>query len=55
MWWPNSEFIKKECPVSIGRMRFNVKSFRLTWRTMFVLVVTILAMAMPFFNEMFFC
>ncbi|KAG4931047.1 hypothetical protein AAZX31_17G182000 [Glycine max] len=50
--WPSSSFINREYPLIIGRMKFCLSFFRLVWRTIFVAVVTILAMAMPFFNEM---
>ncbi|KAK7410401.1 hypothetical protein VNO78_01157 [Psophocarpus tetragonolobus] len=46
--WPRSEFINKEYPTKIG---FSFNLFRLTWRTIYVVVATIIAMAMPFFNE----
>ncbi|KAG4965631.1 hypothetical protein JHK85_040606 [Glycine max] len=36
----------------IGKMKFSLSFFRLVWRSIFVVLVTILAMAMPFFNEM---
>lgn len=51
--WPNSTFIKAEYPIRIigtkKAMRFNL--LRLTWRTFFVVLITTLAMAMPFFND----
>ncbi|KAK7384966.1 hypothetical protein VNO78_30669 [Psophocarpus tetragonolobus] len=50
--WPESSFVTKEYPINIGKMIFNFNFFRLVWRTIFVMVATILAMAMPFFNEM---
>ncbi|KAI4337522.1 hypothetical protein L6164_015927 [Bauhinia variegata] len=50
--WPNSEFINREYSVRVGKVAFNLNSFRLIWRTVFVMVATILSMAMPFFNEM---
>ena len=52
MRWPKSDFITREYPVKIGKVKFNVNSFRLIWRTIFVVFVTAFAMAMPFFNEM---
>ncbi|KAK7260723.1 hypothetical protein RIF29_26999 [Crotalaria pallida] len=51
MVWPDSDFINKERPVRIGCVTINVNLFRLTWRTIFVILATILAMAMPFFSE----
>ncbi|TKY55941.1 Amino acid permease 1 [Spatholobus suberectus] len=50
--WPESRFVTREYPISIGKMTFSFNFFRLVWRTIFVMVVTVLAMAMPFFNEM---
>lgn len=50
--WPNSIFVKAEYPIRVGTktvMSFNL--LRLTWRTLFVVVITTLAMAMPFFND----
>ncbi|XP_020207348.1 amino acid permease 6 [Cajanus cajan] len=49
--WPSSSFVNGEYPMSIGKMKLNLNFFRLVWRSMFVVVVTVLAMAMPFFNE----
>ncbi|QHN87647.1 Amino acid permease [Arachis hypogaea] len=49
--WPSSTFIMEEFSMSIGKVKLNINLFRLVWRTVFVVVVTILAMAMPFFNE----
>ncbi|XP_062024778.1 amino acid permease 8-like [Rosa rugosa] len=50
--WPKSNFITKENPVILGKMKFNINMFRLTWRTSFVVLVTVIAMAMPFFTDM---
>ncbi|CAL0333012.1 unnamed protein product [Lupinus luteus] len=50
--WPDSSFIKREYHMRICNIKFSINIFRLVWRTMFVVVVTVLAMAMPFFNEM---
>ncbi|XP_027333327.1 amino acid permease 1-like [Abrus precatorius] len=50
--WPQSSFVTREYPMSIGKIRYNFNFFRLIWRTLFVIVMTVLAMAMPFFNEM---
>ncbi|CAK8568900.1 unnamed protein product [Lathyrus sativus] len=51
MKWSRSTFISKEYPNKIGSLTFNINLFRLTWRTIYVVMVTIMAMAMPFFNE----
>lgn len=50
--WPSSSFVIEEYPMKIGKIKFSINFFRLVWRTIFVVVVTVLAMAMPFFNEM---
>ncbi|XP_004501134.2 amino acid permease 1-like [Cicer arietinum] len=50
--WPESSFVTREIPMSIGKIKFSINYFRLVWRTVFVMVVTVLAMAMPFFNDM---
>ncbi|KAJ7958837.1 Amino acid permease [Quillaja saponaria] len=52
MRWLDSKFVTKEHPVRFGKMKFSVNLFRLIWRTIFVILATILAMAMPFFNLM---
>ncbi|CAL0327313.1 unnamed protein product [Lupinus luteus] len=49
--WPHSDFINKEHSFKLGSLTFSFNSFRLVWRTIFVIVATIVAMAMPFFNE----
>ncbi|KAL9443228.1 hypothetical protein AB3S75_016563 [Citrus x aurantiifolia] len=51
--WPKSKFVTKEYPVTIGKnnLKFSVNLFRLTWRTIFVVMATLLSMALPFFNE----
>ncbi|KAK7822341.1 amino acid permease 6 [Quercus suber] len=52
MRWPNSKFLYVEYPLNIGKIRFSINFLRLIWRTIFVVIITVLAMAMPFFNEM---
>ncbi|XP_034890741.1 amino acid permease 8 [Populus alba] len=53
MRWPDSEFVNTEYPLRIGskKLNFSVNFLRLTGRTTFVVVATLLAMALPFFNE----
>lgn len=51
MAWPRSDFINKEYPIKMGSLTCNINFFRLVWRTIYVIVATIIAMAMPFFNE----
>ncbi|WJX42053.1 hypothetical protein P8452_29328 [Trifolium repens] len=50
--WPNSSFVTREIPMNIGKFKYTINYFRLIWRTIFIVVVTVLAMAMPFFNDM---
>ncbi|KAL3500622.1 hypothetical protein ACH5RR_039715 [Cinchona calisaya] len=52
--WPNSKFITEEYLISLGgstKYRLSVNILRLVWRTLFVIVATILSMVMPFFND----
>ncbi|KAL6841662.1 hypothetical protein ACP4OV_028491 [Aristida adscensionis] len=50
--WPDAKFITREHTVSAaGGRGFGVNAFRLTWRTAFVVVSTVLAIVMPFFND----
>ncbi|GAA0168441.1 hypothetical protein LIER_23156 [Lithospermum erythrorhizon] len=51
--WPKSDFVMREYPVSIGWMNisFNINFLRITWRTVFVVIATLLALMMPFFNN----
>ncbi|XP_027330896.1 amino acid permease 1-like [Abrus precatorius] len=51
MVWPDSDFINKEYPFKMASVTVNFNLFRLIWRTIFVILATILAMAMPFFSE----
>ncbi|KAG8635897.1 amino acid permease 6 isoform X2 [Manihot esculenta] len=54
MRWPESKFVSREYPLSIGDKKFNnfsINLLRVGWRTTFVVVVTVLAMALPFFND----
>ncbi|CAL2234298.1 unnamed protein product [Prunus armeniaca] len=50
--WPKSKFINRENPVRFGKIRFNINMFRLSWRTAYGVVVTIVAIALPFFSDM---
>ncbi|EEF45873.1 amino acid transporter, putative [Ricinus communis] len=51
--WPKSKFVMEEYPLSIGKrnLNFKVNLLRVCWRTGFVVVATLLAMALPFFND----
>ncbi|CAA3014083.1 amino acid permease 3-like [Olea europaea subsp. europaea] len=51
-WFPNSKFITKEIQVPIpGYKPLKLNLFRLVWRTIFVIITTIISMLMPFFND----
>ncbi|XP_034684532.1 amino acid permease 1-like [Vitis riparia] len=52
-WWPRSKFVIAEYPIRIGKKNFNmsINLLRLTWRIMFVVIITLLALALPYFNE----
>ncbi|KAK1351968.1 Amino acid permease 6 [Heracleum sosnowskyi] len=50
--WPQSEFITREYSIRISRNKnLSFNSFRLVWRTVFVIVATVMAMVFPFFNQ----
>uniref|UniRef100_A0A6N2L414 Amino acid transporter transmembrane domain-containing protein n=1 Tax=Salix viminalis TaxID=40686 RepID=A0A6N2L414_SALVM len=51
--WPNSGFVNTDYPLKIGskKLCISINFLRLTGRTAFVVVATLLAMALPFFNE----
>uniref|UniRef100_A0A5B7AQR5 Amino acid transporter transmembrane domain-containing protein n=2 Tax=Davidia involucrata TaxID=16924 RepID=A0A5B7AQR5_DAVIN len=50
--FPHSEFINKEIEIPIlGFKPYKVNLFRLIWRTIFVIITTIISMLMPFFND----
>ncbi|KQK18866.1 hypothetical protein BRADI_1g45180v3 [Brachypodium distachyon] len=48
--WPRSGFVLREYPV-LANGKFSVNMFRLVWRTAFVVVSTVLAISLPFFND----
>lgn len=49
--WPDSKFINQDHSFNVRGATINLNLFRLIWRTIFVILATILAMAMPFFNQ----
>ncbi|KAK7301415.1 hypothetical protein RJT34_12279 [Clitoria ternatea] len=50
--FPNSDFINKEILVPIpGFKPFELNFFRLIWRTLFVILTTVISMLLPFFND----
>ncbi|PWA66832.1 amino acid permease 2 [Artemisia annua] len=53
-YFPESKFIKNnvEIPIPFGGYKpYKLNMFRLVWRTAFVCMTTIVAMLMPFFND----
>ncbi|KAK6140752.1 hypothetical protein DH2020_025515 [Rehmannia glutinosa] len=52
--WPKSKFVTGEYIIGIGtnrRHNFSVNFLRLIWRSSFVIVATVVALIMPFFND----
>ncbi|KAL9232560.1 hypothetical protein vseg_007659 [Gypsophila vaccaria] len=50
--FPDSEFITKEFKIRIPGLRpFSLNLFRLVWRSFFVITTTVIAMLLPFFND----
>ncbi|KAG8493869.1 hypothetical protein CXB51_011344 [Gossypium anomalum] len=50
--FPDSEFITKDIKIPIPGFRpYNLNLFRLVWRTIFVIITTLISMLLPFFND----
>ncbi|KAL2895142.1 Amino acid permease 3 [Bienertia sinuspersici] len=50
--FPNSNFINKNIRIPIpGYKTCNLNLFRLVWRTIFVIITTVISMLLPFFND----
>ncbi|KAI3468177.1 hypothetical protein Pfo_024840 [Paulownia fortunei] len=52
--WPKSKFVTGEYVIGIGtsqRHKFSVNFLRLIWRSSFVILATVVALMMPFFND----
>ncbi|XP_040863799.1 amino acid permease 3 isoform X2 [Glycine max] len=50
--FPNSDFMSREFEVPIpGCKPYKLNLFRLVWRTLFVILSTVIAMLLPFFND----
>ncbi|KAL3498391.1 hypothetical protein ACH5RR_041123 [Cinchona calisaya] len=50
--WPNARLINKEYQINLpnnGHFRFT--HFKIIWRTIYVILATLLAMSLPFFND----
>ncbi|KAL9231951.1 hypothetical protein vseg_007109 [Gypsophila vaccaria] len=49
---PENKFLTTEYPVNFpGCGTFNISFFRLIWRSLYVVVMTVVAMLLPFFND----
>lgn len=51
--FPDSEFITKDIKIQIPGCKkpYNLNLFRLVWRTLFVILTTVISMLLPFFND----
>jgi hypothetical protein len=50
--FPDSEFITKDIKIPIPGFRpYNLNLFRMIWRTLFVVLTTVISMLLPFFND----
>ncbi|KAE8684504.1 Amino acid permease 3 [Hibiscus syriacus] len=52
--FPDSDFITKDIKIPIpipGLRPYNLNLFRLVWRTVFVIITTVISMLLPFFND----
>ncbi|MQL97156.1 hypothetical protein Taro_029840 [Colocasia esculenta] len=51
--WHKTDFITKEyeVPIPFRSSRYKLNLFRLVWRTLFVVLTTLISMLMPFFND----
>ncbi|KAJ4964012.1 hypothetical protein NE237_023951 [Protea cynaroides] len=50
--WPNSRFIKNNYVIKIPFLDpYYINFFRLVWRTIYVILTTVIAMIFPFFND----
>ncbi|KAF5735486.1 Amino acid permease 3 -like protein [Tripterygium wilfordii] len=50
--YPDSQFINKDIKIPIPGFRsYNLNLFRLVWRTIFVIITTVISMMLPFFND----
>ncbi|CAN1801481.1 Amino acid permease 3 [Linum perenne] len=50
--YPESYFITKEIRIPLpGNRHYNLNLFRSVWRTIFVIITTLISMLLPFFND----
>ncbi|KAL8482221.1 hypothetical protein ACS0TY_028394 [Phlomoides rotata] len=51
-WYPDSIFIAREVTIPIpGYKPMKLSIFRLIWRSIFVIITTVVSMLLPFFND----
>ncbi|KAM1022896.1 hypothetical protein ACFX13_044514 [Malus domestica] len=51
-FFPDSQFITKDIKITIPRLgSYNLNLFSLVWRTLFVILTTVISMILPFFNN----
>ncbi|KAK8656400.1 hypothetical protein V6N13_098353 [Hibiscus sabdariffa] len=49
--WPNNNFIKESPPIKLPLFGdYTFSTFRVVWRTAYVIITTVVAMILPFFN-----
>ncbi|KAE8698566.1 Amino acid permease 8 [Hibiscus syriacus] len=49
--WPNNNFMKESRPIKLPLFGdYTFSTFRLVWRTAYVIMTTVVAMILPFFN-----
>ncbi|KAH6835797.1 amino acid permease 8 [Perilla frutescens var. hirtella] len=49
--FPKSKFVTAEYSIGIGKCKFDLNFWRLIWRSLFVALATVLALMLPFFND----
>lgn len=50
--FPDSQFITRDIRIPLpGSRYYNLNLFRLVWRTIFVIITTLISMLLPFFND----
>nr|GMD90339.1 amino acid permease 6-like [Ipomoea batatas] len=50
--WPESRFVNQETAIEVPCLpRMSFSAFRLVWRSAYVVVITLISMLLPFFND----
>nr|GME07610.1 amino acid permease 6-like [Ipomoea batatas] len=50
--WPESRFVNQETAIEVPCLpRLSFSAFRLVWRSAYVVVITLVSMLLPFFND----